>query len=167
MWDRLLGAGRELRRLSSDWGESLFQVRVQSRGGQISLIVKDMHCGPSGREKDMEGESLRSDRDVWGQGEENIRNDCLGPMLGDAMGSVAWAGGDEVGPAQGQSCHDRDPQWRQWLPSSPALSSPVMSRADRSRMEAHTRAFPPRWPLRLWKSTRSLRKREGSKAQRG
>lgn len=51
------GAGRELRRLSSDWGESLFQVRVQSRGGQTSLTVKDAHCGPSGGEKDMEGES--------------------------------------------------------------------------------------------------------------
>lgn len=92
LWDRPLGAGRELRRLSLDWGKSLFQVRVQSRGGQISLIVKDMHCGPSGRKKDMEGESLRTDRDFWGQGEENIGNECLAPGLGIGRGCHGQCG---------------------------------------------------------------------------
>lgn len=51
-------------------------------------------------------------------------------------------------------------------PPQPCPHQPV-SRTDRSKMEAHTRPFPPRWPLRLWESMRSLRKREGSKAQWG
>lgn len=41
------------------------------------------------------------------------------------MGDVLWAGGDEAGPAQGQSYQDKDPQWRQLLPSYPGLSSPA------------------------------------------
>lgn len=47
---------------------------------RTSVIVKDIHCGYWAREKDMEGESLRS-KNCCGLGEESIRDELLGPSL--------------------------------------------------------------------------------------
>lgn len=48
---------------------------------RTSVIVKDIHCGYWAREKDMEGESLRS-KNCCGLGEESIRDELLGPKPG-------------------------------------------------------------------------------------